>query len=529
MNPPRPPAHASVLDDLLALARRPLTAGERSELDRFARFTREELEPTAFEIDRGLRPFLAAPEEDPTGPPRVVLAPSHERLLDRLYGGGIVAAAFGEPRDWLRAFALMHEVADVGLLCSVTVTLATLDALDRWGSPELRERFLRPMLRVGGRTQGATWATEEQGGSDLGANRTTARRAGDDLWAITGEKFFCSNVGADAALVTARPEGAVGGVRGLRLFFVPARRAGGGPNWRVRRLKEKLGTVTVPTGEVACETSEGYALGPPEAGAAPILEMLNFSRIANAVGSAAVLQRAAEWAEAYARERTAFGRRLLDHPLLALDVATLRVEADSASLLAFDAADRFARLRRDAPSRPDDAMLLRFTTHAAKLVTAEQAVRGTQLAMETFGGIGYLEERPIAKLVRDALVTPIWEGGANLQALDAREVMVRHHPEREWATAAGRASAHHSSAEVRRFISVRQEALETMGDVLDAKRCLRLWGELRQITQLLARGAQEPTPRNLARAELFARLRSQRLGEPPPRELVAAVLAAPEP
>jgi len=500
-----------VVRDAFRIARRELTAEELRTLGEFGRFAREELEPVAYEVDRRSPPRLLESDPDGGRPPEVVLSADHRRVLDRMYASGLAVGPLGLRHDWPFTFALMHEVADVGCLCSATVTLATVYSIDKWAPPEVRDRFLPALLEAGGRAQGATWATEEQGGSDLGSNLSRARPVSGHRWALSGEKFFCSNVGASCAVVTARPEGGADGIRGVRLFFVPAVREGGGANWRVRRLKEKLGTVAVPTGEVVFEDSEAYALGTTEVGVLPVMEMLNVSRVANAVGSAAVLQRAFEAAATYAQQRSAFGKTIAGHPLLSLDLATLATEADAASLLALDSAFRFARSARDRPPYTAEFQLTRFTTHVAKLVTAEQAVRGTALAMEILGGIGYLEERPVAKLVRDALVTPIWEGGANIQSIDAREVARRHHPEARWEAAAGRAASQTSSPNIHRFLSERLDALGRSTEEIDAKRTVRMWGEVRQVTLMVVRGRKSPDSEvSDARAELFVQLRSDR-------------------
>ncbi len=498
-----------VVRDAFRSARRPLDDDELDRLQGFGEFTRTELERVAYEVDRWARPQLRQGEPSAGKGSEIVLAPDHARVLDRLFASGIAVGPVTGQHDWPYTFALMHEVADVGCLCSVTVTLATAFCLDKWGSAPLKERYLPRVVENGGRGQGATWATEEQGGSDLGSNRTLARPGPAGRWTLSGEKFFCSNVGASFAVITARPDGAAEGIRGIRLFFAPAWRSDGRPNWRIRRLKDKLGTIPVPTGEVILEETEAYELGTPEVGVIPVMEMLNLSRVANAVGSAAVVQRAAELAVDYARVRRAFGKPLAAHPLLALDLATLATEADAASLLALDGAFQFGRAARDSPPYHAGTHLMRFTTHVAKLVIAEQAVRSATLAMEVLGGVGYLEERPVAKLVRDALVTPIWEGGANIQSLDGREVVRRHHPERRWRAEAEKAGTRATSETIRRFLATRLDAAEALGEEVDAKSMIRSWGEIRQMTLLAdrARGVRAPDAYR-ARAELFAHLRS---------------------
>jgi acyl-CoA dehydrogenase len=295
-------------------------------------------------------------------------------------------------------------------------------------------------------------------------------------------------------VITARPEGAPEGPRGIRLYFVPSRREDGTKNWRVRRLKEKLGTTAVPTGEVSLEGSEAFLLGTDEEGIVPTMEMLNVSRICNAIGSAGILARATEYALRHAEGRTAFGRRLRDHPLMALDLARLALESTTAALLAFEPAFAFDAVWKERPPRSPEARRLRFATHAAKLTTADQAIRSAFGAMEVLGGAGYLEEFPLAKLVRDAMVVPIWEGGANRQALDADELVGRSHPEELWMTEA--------KGEVDRLESdpasvLLQDMIRSIEGApkleINAKARLQAFSSLRQLT-LLARLARSDGP-----------------------------------
>src|SRR5258708_22938609 len=148
--------------------------------------------------------------------------------------------------------------------------------------------------------------TEIKGGSDLGAAIETIARPTGDCWRLTGDKYFASNAGAELAVVAARPEGAAAGVRGLALFLVPRCRNDGELNHLVRRLKRKIATRSVPTGEVELKDSEGYLLGSADTGIYLILEVLNLSRVANSVVSVALAQRAMADALSYAEHRTAF-------------------------------------------------------------------------------------------------------------------------------------------------------------------------------------------------------------------------------
>ncbi len=479
--------------DLFRLRRSPLSPSEEERLLAFGRWSREELEPLGFEVDRYARPRFEA--HDPLGQDvgRVVLSSGHRDGLRRLYEFGVVADPLTGAQRFPFTFALMHEVAEVGFLCSVTVTLTTLVLLARYGGPGVRETMLSPLLQGGGLAQGATWATEAHGGSDLGANASVARPTANGLWELRGEKYFCSNVGAAFALVSGRLEGGPPGIRGLRLFVVPAKRSDGQANFQVRRLKDKLGTLTVPTGEVSFPGSEAHLLGGPGSGPGPVMEMLNLSRTCNAIGSAALLQRLSELAELHARRRRAFGRELRDHPLLKGDLATLRVEADAASLLALDVGLAYGREWAEPAQGRTSSPGLQLGAHVAKMVTAEQAVRGAALAMEVWGGAGYLEEFPLAKMARDALVLPIWEGGANLQALDSRELSAKGPCEEGWLKEAREVEGAAGSPSVRTELGRLLGALQGPGDETDAKARLRLLGRLRQLT-LLALRAESPGP-----------------------------------
>src|SRR5260370_4482082 len=158
--------------------------------------------------------------------------------------------------------------------------------------------------------------TEVEGGHVLGAGVKTVARPAAEGWLLTGDKYFASNVGAELAVVAARPEGAQTGVRGLALFLVPRHRRNGKLNYFIRRLKDKIATRSVPTGEVELRDSEGYLLASADSGIYLILEVLNLSRVANSVVSVALAQRAMADALTYADCRTAFGKRIVDHPLL---------------------------------------------------------------------------------------------------------------------------------------------------------------------------------------------------------------------
>jgi acyl-CoA dehydrogenase len=238
------------------------------------------------------------------------------------------------------------------------------------------------------------------------------------------EKYFASNAGlADIAIVTARPEGAPLGPKGVALFLVPRLDANDRLNFHVRRLKAKSATRAVPTGEVEFDGSQAFLVGKAEAGIYYTMENLTVSRLANAVGAMGLARKAHLEALFRVQARSAFGKALIEHPLIRNDLTDLAVRIAGGLSLIFHAVDAFDQAWHATPPYNDRYHYARFLSHLAKNRTAEHAAHCTQLAMELFGGLGFLDEYAVARLHREALVTIIWEGTSNIQALDMLEAM----------------------------------------------------------------------------------------------------------
>lgn len=272
--------------------------------------------------------------------------------------------------------------------------------------------------------------TEIKGGSDLGANVETVARPAADHWLLTGDKFFASNVGAQLSVVAARPEGAAPNVRGLALFLLPRSGEAGQLNYFLRRLKNKIATRSVPTGEIELRSSEAHLLGTAGSGIYLILEVLNLSRVANSMVSVALAQRAAADALAFAQRHTAFGRPILDHPLLRKQFEDRLASLQAAFALAWEAARLLGEVWQERPPYSDRYHLFRLVAHLAKYWTAEFAVQTAKWGIEVHGGLGVLQEFSAERWLREAMILSIWEGTSHRQMLDALEVMERkraHH------------------------------------------------------------------------------------------------------
>ncbi len=401
-----------------------LTARDEERLAEFGAWVGGEVDAQAEYTDRFAPPVLDAFDRDGETVNRVVHNPRYLAAHRDVYRHGIVGLNYGpEPRPYLLTFAMGYLLAqsDISIHCPVTLTGAVAYVLDRTAPPAMKDAHLGDLVRMDGEAKtGGTWATELQGGSDLGATTTVARPSGGGF-ALTGLKWFVSNVDGDLALVTARPEGAPNGAKGLGLYLVPKRLADGAPNrYRIRRLKDKLGTRGLATGEIELDGAEAAEVAPPPDGVRLMMEALGFSRIHNAVAAAGVQRRAYMEALAFAANRDAFGDRLTAYPMIQDILLDLVMHLEASVGLAFEAARAF-----DAAQGGEDGAVawLRVATALAKYQTAEQAIAAASKAIEVVGGRGYTEEYATARLLRDGQVLTVWEGPPNIQALELLRLM----------------------------------------------------------------------------------------------------------
>jgi alkylation response protein AidB-like acyl-CoA dehydrogenase len=280
------------------------------------------------------------------------------------------------------------------------------------------------------------WMTEAQGGSDLSGSSTAARPAGDGSWRLTGQKWFCSAADAAVAVALARPVGAGAGSRVLVPFLVPryagdsplaasgAHRWAPAPGVRVHRLKDKLGTRALPTAEIGLSDAWAVPLGDPAVpGLARAMTLVVVTRLHNAAAAAAGMRRGLAYAVGFARGRRVGGGRLVDSPLHRATLGAAGVDTAGAFVLAGHAFSLLGRVEVGAD--PVAVAELRLVAPLAKVATARLAVGCAAEYVEAFGGAGYVEDTGVPRLVRDALVLPIWEGTTNVLALDVLRAVVR--------------------------------------------------------------------------------------------------------
>jgi acyl-CoA dehydrogenase len=339
---------------------------------------------------------------------RVEFHPAYHRAGRAIWATGIVGA---EAREQASLLYRLSQAGEGGHTCPVVCTAGLVRALRTVASAELCEQFLPPLLETDydRAERGAQFLTERHGGSDVGANRVEALPDGD-VWRLHGEKWFCSVADADQFVVTARPRGAPPGTRGLACFLVP--RAGGG--FRIRRLKDKLGTRALATGEIEFEGAPGYPLGPLEEGFKTAVGVLNTSRWLNAVGSAGLMRRAVDVASEFAREREAFGGSIDRFPLVRENLAVMKSEAAAAVASTAHVTELVARIDEETASE-EDVLWHRLLVNANKFVTSLAATAVVRRGIEALGGNGTIEDfSPLPRLYRDAIVFESWEGTHNV-------------------------------------------------------------------------------------------------------------------
>lgn len=388
------------------------------------------------------------------------------------------------------ALGYLGMQAESGVFCPVSMTDALARVLERYASEPLKRRCLPGLtaLTMAELKQGAMFLTEKQGGSDVGLTSTVAKpRPGNNIssnglepeWELWGDKWFCSNVSADLILTLARPEGAPAGTRGLGLFLVPRLLDDGRHNaYTINRLKDKLGTRSMATGEVTLQGARAYLVGNKERGFVQMTEMINLTRIWAAIGSLAAMRRSYLEALVHTRGRVAFGRPLAEQPLMRRQLVDLLVEVEGCAALAFETTAVLERVDRHGVE--EDRRLLRILTPLCKYYIPKRGEYVTLEALEIRGGNGYVEDWVNPRLLRDAIVNVVWEGSSNVIVLDVLRAIERE--------GAGAALLH--------MLHTRLQPLQHPVVVAVAQQVLRLVsqlaGRLQELTSLDHETAQLP-------------------------------------
>lgn len=315
------------------------------------------------------------------------------------------------------ALTYLFVQAEFGLCCPVSMTDSLARTLRKFGDPALVEKVL-PMVTTqdfDALHQGAMFMTEQGAGSDVSATSTVATQSDDGTWRLQGDKWFCSNPDAGFAMVLARSE-PIDGLKGISLFLLPRDLPDGTHNhYRILRLKDKLGTRSMASGEIRMEGAVAWLVGERGKGFKHMADMINNSRLSNGVRAAGLMRRALTEALYVAKNRRAFGKRLIDMPLMQRQLSKMALWTEQGRSMVFQTARALESADSgDAQAKP----LARILTPLIKFRTCRDARKVTGDGMEVRGGCGYIEEWNDPRILRDAHLGSIWEGTSNIVALD---------------------------------------------------------------------------------------------------------------
>ncbi len=478
----------------------------------------------------------------------------HQGVLDTkrdLWENGFIGLRWSEEVERTRGghlpavvstgFSYFLSQAETGMLCAIGMTSSAASIIERHAPKELRERFLPHLttMNYDEAWDGGMFLTEITGGSDLASSDCGAVKTADG-WRINGSKWFCSNLDAEAILALARPEGAHPGLQGLALFLIPKRRQDGTRNgMHIRRLKDKLGTKAVPTGEVDFIDAEAYLMGGERMdddsgardgqGVKRMMEMVQSSRFGVSLMGLGIMRRSFLEAAIYAHHREAFGRPIAQYPLVRETLVNMATEVEAGCAIAFEAAE--AGARRDDESK----RLYRILVPLAKFRNTRRGIELASQAVEIHGGNGYIENWPVARQLRDAQCHTIWEGAENIICLDVLRAIAKEHADEALFGRIEHAlgGAEHPTltstvTEVGRALDEVKEAAAYLEHapqdvrLLHARRITDYMADVAQAALLVEEADWELAHKNSARKAIVARhFASMHLSQPPVRGITS--------
>jgi alkylation response protein AidB-like acyl-CoA dehydrogenase len=347
-----------------------------------------------------------------------------KRMEELAATSGLIAAGYERryseySRLYQMSLLYLYHPSSAIFSCPLAMTDGAARAIELYGDAGMKARAFKHLTSRDPRefwTSGQ-WMTEKTGGSDVSGTSTVAVREGSE-YKLYGTKWFTSATTSQMAMTLARPEGAESGSRGLSLFYLELRDPSGRlQNISIHRLKDKMGTKALPTAELTLNCTPAQLVGGEGNGVRKISSLFNITRVYNAICSISQMRRGIELACEYAKLRTAFGRKLIDHPLHVQTLSDLQLEWMGCFHLVMKAVELLGKEECGKATEGDSA-LLRVLTPLAKLYCGKSVVSVCSEVLECFGGAGYIEDTGLPKLLRDAQVLAIWEGTTNVLSLD---------------------------------------------------------------------------------------------------------------
>jgi acyl-CoA dehydrogenase len=394
--------HAPVFNSLHHCAR--LVAGRWNDLAREA--SRPEHLPRIVKFDR-----VGGPVE------RVDFGSLTRHLRREVAEFGVLTDARSDVHKFAMVYLLAHN-GEASVTCGLSCTDGLIRAIEARGPEFLRETYLPLLLSVDTPLAGAQFVTEQDGGSDIGAIEAEAKPNPDGTWSITGEKWFCSNPD-EYFLVAARPAGARAGTAGVAVFLVPRVLPDGQLNKiSFKRLKDKLGTQSLPTAEMDFNQATAWVIGEPADGFKTLMNyVINASRVHNAANACGFLHRAFIEARNYARQRDAFGGAIVNYPLVQETLISLLERCWRYRVLTFKLVSMIDE-NGLSPADTSQSMWQRFLINLAKYRSASTLTDSVHEAILVLGANGIVEDFTILpRLLRDSMIIETWEGTHNTLCL----------------------------------------------------------------------------------------------------------------
>ncbi len=346
--------------------------------------------------------------------------PAWHQMMRLAVEQGVHSSPWANPREGAHvaraAAAMLASECEAGHVCPISMTYSAISVLRRHAElakewePRVHSTVYDPSFRPASEKKGALIGmamTEKQGGSDVRANTTRAEAIGNGEYVLHGHKWFCSAPMCDAFLVLAQAPG------GISCFFLPRWTLDGRRNaFHLQRLKSKLGNRSNASSEVEFDGAWAKRIGEEGRGVATIIEMVHHTRLDCMIGASGLMQRALIEALHHSQYRQAFGRYLIDQPLMQNVLADLAIESEAATLLMMRIARAFDQ------GDEDDRVFARLAVAAGKYWVSKRTAPHVAEALECLGGNGFVEESPMPRLYREAPLNSIWEGSGNVIALD---------------------------------------------------------------------------------------------------------------
>lgn len=393
--------------------------GLAGELKDFGKKVAEELEPLVNENNLSSNlPRLESYDGIGYRIDEVIHHPTYEKAGNIIYGSKLLER-MSKPGGLVEALSFMFlssHAGEAGHNCPLACSAGIIRVLQKVDNIPHSEHYIQKLIEpsYSKNYTGAQFVTEIQGGSDVGLNATIAAQNNDGSWSIKGEKWFCSNCDAELILLTARFDSALEGTKGLGLFLIPRDIDGKKNAYTIRRLKDKIGTRSMASGEIDFNGAKAFAVGDPKDGFKLLMEnVLHLSRLFNTACCIGMAKRAYTIALNYAKHRIAFNHPIFDYPLVNDNLAAIKAENSALTASLFNTASLQDKADSGAPS-DEDKLLLRLLANLNKYLSALWSVNHIHHSLDVLAGNGAIESfSPIPRLLRDSIVCENWEGTHN--------------------------------------------------------------------------------------------------------------------